>query len=70
MEILSNGKSLATLHRVKFTPSRERVSIPFFVAPENSGSELSFFLQNFWLVKYFITHFISENLMIALLIYD
>jgi len=37
MEIISNGKSLATLHRVKFTPNRERVSIPFFVAPQNTA---------------------------------
>lgn len=53
MEILSNGRSLATLHRVKFTANRsgpffcksrisklqkrERVSIPFFVAPENTA---------------------------------
>jgi len=33
MEIISNGESLATLHRVKFTKDRERVSIPWFVAP-------------------------------------
>jgi len=38
MEILSNGRSLATLHRVKFTVNRERVSIPFFVAPENTAT--------------------------------
>ena len=33
MEIISNGQSLATYHRVKFTPNRKRISIPFFLAP-------------------------------------
>ena len=33
MEIISNGRSLATYHRVLFTPNTERVSIPFFLAP-------------------------------------
>ena len=33
MEIISNGRSLATFHRVRFTPNIERISIPFFLAP-------------------------------------
>lgn len=33
MEIISNGRSLATYHRVKFTSNRERISIPLFLAP-------------------------------------
>ena len=37
MEIISNGDSLATLHRVKFTKDRERVSIPWFVAPNHDA---------------------------------
>ena len=42
MEIISNGESLATLHRVKFTKDRERVSIPWFVAPNHDAQIFPF----------------------------
>ena len=42
MEIISNGRSLATYHRVKFTPNTERISIPFFLAPNKDAQIFPF----------------------------
>ena len=46
MEIISNGESLATLHRVKFTKNRERISIPWFVAPNHDAKIYPFNLPS------------------------